>query len=429
MKFHWFAEATYPNLPPDFATRGSSWVDSSRADADPRKQGAALNGFLEMYEHAAHVGFDGLAVNEHHQTPVAMTPSPNLMAAALCRTTEKAAILVIGDSLALYNPPIRVAEEMAMLDVMSGGRLISGFVFGTPMDSAFCYGMPPSEIRPRFLEAHDLILKAWEEREPFAWNGQYSQLRYVNIWPEPIQKPRPPIWVPGTGSVETWEFVSEKDYCYGHLSFGGLHNAKPLVDDYWEYVDSIGGNMNPYRMAFTQLICLSETDAKAEEEYSEAVKYFYMGAGKVNPKFYAAHGYRTERSTRYEMERMKRTQNDEVVKRSASAQVEASQRGELTWKDYVEKGFVIAGSPATVTDQLRELIKQLNVGQIIATMHMGNLSVEQAKINNSLFAEKVQPHLKDLWSEWEDHWTPAGLAEIEAKKTTAEPEWEPALAR
>jgi len=63
MKFHWFAEATYPDLPPQFATEGSSWVDSSRAHADPAKQGKALNGFLTMYEHAAKVGFDGLAVH------------------------------------------------------------------------------------------------------------------------------------------------------------------------------------------------------------------------------------------------------------------------------------------------------------------------------------------------------------------------------
>src|SRR5437764_14933617 len=113
-------------------------------------------------EHAARAGFDGLSVNEHHQTAFAMTPSPNLLAATLASNTENAAILVIGDSLALYNPPTRVAEEMAYLDCLSDGRLIAGFVFGTPMDSTFSYGTRPIELRERFHEARQLIRRAWQ---------------------------------------------------------------------------------------------------------------------------------------------------------------------------------------------------------------------------------------------------------------------------
>src|SRR5271154_5222686 len=88
--------------------------------------------------------------------------------------------------------------------------------------------------------------------EPFAFNGKYNQLRYVNIWPRPVQK-KLPIWVPGGGgSVETWDLVIKHDYCYGHLSFSGLYSSKPLVDGFWEYLSKHNGNMNPHRMAFTQ---------------------------------------------------------------------------------------------------------------------------------------------------------------------------------
>ena len=119
------------------------------------------------------------------------------------------------------------------------------FVLGTPMDSTFAYGMAPIEMRERFEEARQLILRAWSEPEPFAFNGKYTQLRYVNIWPRPIQK-RMPIWVPGGGgSVETWDLVIDNDYCYGHLSFSGLYSSKPLVDLFWEYVDKRGCTMNP----------------------------------------------------------------------------------------------------------------------------------------------------------------------------------------
>ncbi len=408
MRFHWFAEATYPDLPAEFKSSGASiWVDTPRRFADPAKQGAALNGFLELYEQADELGFDGLAVNEHHQTAMAMTPSPNLLAAALCRTTKRAAILVIGDSLALYNPPIRVAEEMAMLDVMSGGRLIAGFVLGTPMDTAYCYGFTPLELRERFAEAHDLILKAWAAREPFTWNGKYTKLRYVNIWPEPIQKP-PAIWVPGAGSRETMEFVVEKDYCYGNLSFGGLFSARPIVHDFWEYTDKVGGDLNPHRLAFTQIVCVSETDGRAEAEYGEAVKYFYeTGFGAVAPRFFSAPGYTTPRSARYQMDLASRRPRTNPQ--------------EMTFRDYVEQGHIIAGSPATVRDRLREMITELRIGQLIATPHIGNLSIPQARKNNYLFATEVMPHLRDLWSDWEDRWTPQGLREAAAKKREAQP--------
>src|SRR3712207_7194365 len=132
MKFHWFAEVTYPHLPADFPKRyHSAWVDPPPHLMDPVKVGEVYRMFIRLMERADAVGFDGLAVNEHHQTAFAMTPSPNLLAASLASNTENAAILVIGDSLALYNPPIRVAEELAYLDCLSGGRVIAGFVFGT----------------------------------------------------------------------------------------------------------------------------------------------------------------------------------------------------------------------------------------------------------------------------------------------------------
>jgi hypothetical protein len=127
MKFHWFAEVTYGHLPKDFPQKHrSAWVDPPVSLMDPVKVGETYRMFIRLMEHADKMGFDGLAVNEHHQTAFAMTPSPNLLAATLASNTENAAILVIGDSLALYNPPTRIAEEMAYLDCLSGGRLIEG---------------------------------------------------------------------------------------------------------------------------------------------------------------------------------------------------------------------------------------------------------------------------------------------------------------
>ena len=113
------------------------------------------------------------------------------------------AIVQMGATLPTSNPPIRVAEEYAILDCISGGRLVAGLPLGSPMDVNFCYGITPMEHRERYREAFALTLKAWQAREIFAWNGRYYQLAEVNLWPRPIQQPHPPVWVPGSGSIST----------------------------------------------------------------------------------------------------------------------------------------------------------------------------------------------------------------------------------
>ena len=204
MKFNWFHLMPYRYLPDNFKEAYPSvWVDIPSSLYDPVKGHWLYNDYLDELEFADRVGFDGICVNEHHQNGYGLMPSPNLMGAALARRTSRAALVVMGNSIALYNPPVRVAEEFAMLDVMSGGRLVAGFPVGTSMDSNFCYGQTPATLREKYREAHDLIIQAWTRPEPFVFNGKYTQLRYVNVWPRPVQKPYPPIWIPGGGSIET----------------------------------------------------------------------------------------------------------------------------------------------------------------------------------------------------------------------------------
>ena len=187
MKFTWFNLMPWPHLPDDFRpTNRSVWVDINSRYFDPAKGHQVYNDHLDLLEYAAQVGFDGIGVNEHHQNAYGLMPSPNLIAAALARRTDDAAIVVLGNSIALYNPPIRVAEEFAMLDCISGGRLVAGFPVGTSMDTNYCYGTIPGLTREKYAEAHELIMRAWHEPEPFAFNGRYTKLRYVNIWPRQI---------------------------------------------------------------------------------------------------------------------------------------------------------------------------------------------------------------------------------------------------
>jgi alkanesulfonate monooxygenase SsuD/methylene tetrahydromethanopterin reductase-like flavin-dependent oxidoreductase (luciferase family) len=296
---------------------------------------------------------------------------------------------VLGNSIALYNPPIRVAEELAMLDVISGGRLIAGFPVGTSMDTNYCYGENPATLRDKYREAHDLIQKAWAEPEPFAWNGKYTKLRYVNIWPKPIQKPRPPIWIPGLGSIETWDFCIDHGYNYSYLSFSGYKRAQKMMSGYWEHVAKRGKPENPHSAAFFQQVCVSDTDAACEKEWGPHVDYFFNKCLHIYPGRAEAPGYRTEAS-----------QRASVVAQPGN--VSNNYGKDKSWKELVEQRYVVAGSPATVRQQLEELAKTLRVGHLILAGHIGTAPIELTNRSTYLCATQVLPHLRPIHSEWED---------------------------
>src|SRR5271155_6004154 len=195
----------WPYLPDDFDDKyDSAWVWLPNTLYDPVKGHELYREYINTLAYADELGFDGICVNEHHQNAYGLMPSPNIIAGALTQRTHKVKIAVIGNALPLYNPPLRVAEELAMLDVMSNGRLIAGLVIGGGPEY-FTYGVNPTRARERFREALDLILKAWTTPGPFLWNSKHYHSRSVNPGPPPLKNPPPPIWIPGVGSLETIE--------------------------------------------------------------------------------------------------------------------------------------------------------------------------------------------------------------------------------
>src|ERR1700720_3498842 len=173
MKLMWFHLMPYTELPEDFREKHPSvWVDIHSSLFDPRRAHLMYNDFMDELEFAAECGFDAVCVNEHHSNGYGLMPSPNLIASALSRRTTDTALCVMGNSLALYNPPTRVAEEFAMIDCISGGRLIAGFPVGSPMDTCYAYGQNPSMLRERYHEAHDLVLRPWHKQDTFAFYGR-----------------------------------------------------------------------------------------------------------------------------------------------------------------------------------------------------------------------------------------------------------------
>ena len=403
MRFLWFHLMPYKDLPKDFKKENSSiWVDVDPKLFDGAKAHEYYNEYMDELEFAADCGFDAICVNEHHGNAYGIMPSPNLIAAALARRTSRAAICVMGSSLALYNPPTRIAEEFAMLDCISGGRLIAGFPVGTPMDTCYVYGGNPSTLRQRYHEAHDLILRAWTEDKPFSFDGRFNQQRYVNVWPRPVQQPHPPIWIPGGGSVDTWAWCGEMDYVYSYVSYYGHVAAEATMNGYWAEMEKQGKDRNPFRAAFLQFIGVAETTEEAVRLYKEPAEFFYTNCLHVDPRYVMPPGYVTEATQRMKM-------TSQVQAAADRSNILGSLSEEFA--GILKNGYVLIGSPDEVADQLRKVAKKFNVGNLMLLLQFGNMGRDLANYNTKLFAEKVMPQLADLFEdEWEHKWWPKPLA-------------------
>ena len=204
--------------------RSSVRLTFSNSNFRPEIGARVYDEAFEQNQFAEEAGFDGIMLNEHHNTPTCMGATMNLEAAVLARTTSKAKIVLLGNPLPIFDNPVRLAEELAEIDMMSHGRLVSGFVRGTGVES-WATNTNPIHNRERFQEAHDLVIKTWTTPGPFRWEGKHYQFRVVNPFQVPLQKPHPPVWIPGVGSPETLVWAAQHRYPYIYLE------TDPRIDD------------------------------------------------------------------------------------------------------------------------------------------------------------------------------------------------------
>lgn len=398
MKIACFHLMPYRDLPEDFEkTHDSAWFTlpfDGIADAELCSQ--YYNDTLDELIHAAEVGFDGVCTNEHHQNAYGFMVNPNMMGSVLARATRGTdkAIIQMGETAVFLNPPIRVAEEYAMLDCISEGRVVAGFPVGLGGDFAYSYGFAPMEQRLRYREAHDLIKKAWTATEQFAWNGKFYQLPMVNLWPKPRQRPHPPVWVPGNASPSTWDFVTDNNYCYCYLTYFGSKGAGTIVNGYWDKVEEKGLDRNPYRMGYLVPVGVSETDASAEREYGRHIEYFYHKLLHMPEQLLLPPGHVTHSSLEFLLTKRPFPSYDEL--------------NNYKYKHFEEQEFLVTGSAATVVDKLKDIIKRLNVGNLMILPQFGSMPHAQTMENIERIGRDVLPHLKPIWDDegWENHWWP-----------------------
>src|SRR5919108_3035808 len=199
MKVSFFETVRY--LPPEALP--SDWPAPS-GDYDREAGARAYERMTERLQYVEDLGFDWVSVSEHHYSPRILTPSPVVSAAYLAARVDKIKIALLGPIVPVSNP-IRVAEELAMLDTLAPGRIVVGLLRGTT-NEYLSYDLNPKESRERTDEGMELILKAWTEPQPFGWQGRYFQYRTVSIWPRPQAQPHPPTYALGV-SAEAGEFA------------------------------------------------------------------------------------------------------------------------------------------------------------------------------------------------------------------------------
>ena len=378
MQFFGFHLMPYPYLSHEHqGSRDSSWVTLSNRNFDPRRGHELYQRYLSELILYDQVGFDGICVNEHHQNAYGLMPSPNIMAAALARRTSRAKIMVLGNAIGIRGNPLRVAEEIAMIDLLSNGRVVSGFVRGIGWEY-FGHSINPTRSRARFNEAHDLIIKAWTSDEMFQWISPNYEYRYVNLWPRPLQKPHPPIYIPGAGSSETMKFCAERRYTYMSV-YAPARVVRRWFDGYRQAAADLGYVPEPEKIAFSVPVYVADTDERAHREARPAVDWLFRKGLKQPGALHTPPGYMSLSSLR------------------SVLMAGMKPFYELSYEDLLAGGQIVVGSPASVIARLRELYAELGgFGQLNGLFTIGPSTHEQVTRSTELFASEVMPALRPL---------------------------------
>jgi alkanesulfonate monooxygenase SsuD/methylene tetrahydromethanopterin reductase-like flavin-dependent oxidoreductase (luciferase family) len=318
---------------------------------------------LQMLEYADRAGFYGYHLAEHHGIPLSMSPSPNLFFVAVAQRTRRLRFGSMVYLLPFYHP-LRLVEEVCMLDHLSRGRLDLGLGRpASPYEMAM-FNVEPAESRSMMNETLDVLLMGLRGGE-VNYEGKYLRFNDVSFALRPYQRPYPPLWYP-TVNAETIPWIAREGmstvYGFSFLS-GTPADTRQQLETYervWqEHRDAprrLNAHVHDPLYGFTRQVYVAETDARALREAKVAYQDFYAN---FNYQF-AKHG------------------SDRYAHRAA-------------FEPLVEQGLMLAGSPSTVRARLRELVEAIGGNYFLGTFAFGSLSTEQVLRSLSLFAEQVMP--------------------------------------
>ncbi|ETW99684.1 MAG: hypothetical protein ETSY1_14060 [Candidatus Entotheonella factor] len=384
MKIYNFDLLAYPKVPHD-----APGTPIPSTFFDPAVGARNYREHLEEMAYCEELGFEGVVFNEHHYSAYGTMPSPNLIAAALSQRTQRMKIGVLGNILPLRQHPVRVAEEYAMLDCMTDGRLIAGFVRGIPSEYLW-YNVPPSESRGRFGEAFDVIMTAWTE-PMWSYAGEFFQFDNCAIWPRPVQQPHPPIWV-AARSAESIRWCVER-----RITIAQVYQTTDQIEDTFNYYRQqsrdAGWEASADQFILTRHIHVAETDAKAQAIAEPALRYFFSLWNRgfneaANTVVAATHQVRAA------------LYSDQSFSYFREGNRERVNFHPLSWDELNDTGFVIAGSPDTVAKQLKRQMAQVGAGHFMGMFHIGDLAHQRVMDSLNLFHQEVMPQLA-IRQDWE----------------------------
>lgn len=378
MKFYMMHLMPYADLDLDYdKTHNSAWITLPNSYYDPKKGAKLYNRYLDELEYADQLGFDGVCVNEHHQNAYGLMPQPGVMAGALARRTKKVKIAILGRALPLLNNPVTVAEEFAMVDNITEGRFIAGFVRGIGAEY-HAWSSNPADSHDRFHEAHDLIIRAWTETGPFAFEGKHYQFEYVNLWPRPYQTPRPPIWIPSQGSSETIEWASHPDRRYTYLqTFTPVAMLARYMQMYKDMAAEHGYEATEDQLGWSVPLYVAETDEIARREAKPHIENFLNKFLRMPKEMLLPPGYLSLKSMLGVMK------------------AKSAIGGQQTIDDVIDKGMFICGSPETVRQRLEQYQSEIGFGHLLTLLQFGTLPAELTRKNMELYATSVMPYLRE----------------------------------
>jgi alkanesulfonate monooxygenase SsuD/methylene tetrahydromethanopterin reductase-like flavin-dependent oxidoreductase (luciferase family) len=357
---------------------------------DPKVGAKLYNRYLDEKIYADQIGFDALMLNEHHSTPFCMQGVTNVGASILARETKQAKIIILGNILPIWDDPLWLAEQLAMIDMISYGRLVSGFVRGGGRESV-SHNAPPHFNRERFEEAHDFIIKAWTTPGPFRWEGKHYHYRYVNPWARPLQQPHPPIWIPSTVSVETVKWTAQHRYPLVLLATK-LGPTKEAFQLYHDTAAEEGYESGTQNVAYLWKVHVDETEELAEaagRKYLSGVSNPFLAGneGAVNPAIMNLPGHTSRTSRRL----------------AATAFGPAGRFGtnRRPYEDQVNDYTIISGTPKTILPKIRHVLEYIRPGSVFFWDGDGAMTHEDQMRSLRLMGEEVIPAVREMGKELE----------------------------
>ena len=363
----------YAHLPENHEDFASTWVSFPNKYYDPQKGFELYQEYTEQMVLADRLGFDAIVLNEHHNTVYSMMATPNIVAASLVPRIERARICVWGVP-PNFMLPNRLAEEYAILDVLSKGRLEIAFPLGTGMEY-WSNPVSPVTARERFREGLKVILQAWKEDGPTTHYGKHFTYRFLNPWPKPYQKPHPPCYIVGTGSPETIELAAELGFGYSSV-FVPQSRAKELNDTLHERAAHHGHTLRPDQLPLLTFVYVADTDEQAEREYKEHLQRFFEDYARSTPQWLAPPGY-------ISVEQLK-------IRAAGSDKL----HGGFDFDAVSKSNFIAVGSPDKVANLLGEWGQRMGTNHFNNVMHVADMPHWMATKNLTLFAEEVMPRLR-----------------------------------